>query len=1199
MGRILNFFDANQAHGGSKPPNNANGWKVPRNRLDVSNAIVEAHKSSDAIVNREDKQFSCEMKKTSTPKKKAGGTPMKTLIAHEMLQGSDSKCRTPNVIARLMGLDTLPTGSVLTNQIQEAEKHSQKQPSLKQRQQADSTSNVRDYSEKAKALEFNPTQGYSFPKSRQCAVDHANLREAHPFDNSPREKHQRRFKEKYENWQASKLKDYTESLKLDKVNMHAVEENMLKYEKLNEVKIALVRQKFMDAKRLATDETLQQSKEFVEAVEFLQSNKDAFLKFLEEPNSLFSKKPQHSRSMPSAPEVKQITLLKSSNATKACQMLTEEDNNKERCPKGGRKTEKHHRKPTVPRDFADKKELQEVQSLPPTRPVSGCLMHDQSKKYAPTRSNGKSNSNFLPTKIVVLKPGPGRAQYVQADSPPSRSPRYQTCSKAPKEIETTSSQDYLQEVRLPLEMELSKTSKDKSWSVIEGFQERFGNEPKYPGEVAKEIARHVRESLTRDLMNDIPRRAEALTSVTGFDGNISSSNRSVSDYGGVDPDVYTPDAKTLGGCGSSFSSPSHSFSRFLDSPDFTVNSEAKKRLLERWRSTHGNEEEQQSQRASSTLGEMLSLPERKKEESESKNPRQNVKCIDTVEESQRLSHHTLESRSKIKKPLRHEGAAEWEGSLGYRNGDDNSDFSQRDLLRSRSVPVSANTYDRGIMEKQCEVSTCDIAQDRSSNSICVESIKSKSEKSIFKGKVSSLKGSFLLRGKRSNSKRSNSQKSNCAQLGPDLKLLSDEERCVPLQQMQVELQQKQQEPCKPLIDAPEPTSKPAECSAVAVSETSDIDAEASEQLTSESSHKDPITVECEEMLSSVHADGMKMAMSPELLQPEFPSLGTPIIKLPVFETRVPENNIEKGEHPSPVSVLDSPFQEEISTPKEFREISSNLHDLRLRLNLLRLESSERSIHTSEDLLHGDSVVFKDFEIGEVDTPRENTCISPSEVEMSHTSKSLLSNIESSNFESLKIDGILCSEEQQPDLLYMRTVLVASGFTGDCNIFFARWHSPSYPLDPCLFEKSENLYKDALQPETSCSDNRLAKAGVASGMKAYRSKSERQLLYNCINEVLLDILGPFFNRRPWTRPSKMKFRPVPAGKQLMQEIWAKLCHHLYPPSGTHCTLQNLGANDLSSEVVWMDLQDDVETLGHEIGRILFNDLIEDVLCDLVS
>lgn len=1194
MGRILNFFDANQAHGGSRVPNNANGWKVPKHRLDVSNAILEAHKSSDVIVNREDKQCACEMKKASTTKKKASGTPMKTLIAHEMSQGSDSKSRTPNVIARLMGLDTLPTGSVPTNQIQEAERHAQKHPSLKQRQQADSASNVRDYSEKAKALECNPAQGFSFPKSRQWAVDHADLREAHPVDNSPREKHQRRFKEKYEKWQASKLKDYTESLKPEKFNMHAVEENMLKYEKMNEAKINLVREKFMDAKRLATDETLHQSKEFVEAIEFLQSNKESFLKFLEEPNSLFSKKLQHSQSMPSAPQVKQITLLKSSSATKTCQMSTEEDNNKERYPKGGRKTEKHLRKPTVPKDFADKKESQESRSLPPTRSVSPSLMHDQSKKYATTRSNGRSNSSSLPTKIVVLKPGPGRAQYVQADPPSSCSPRYQTCSKSPKEIETTSSQGYLQEMQVPLEMEPRKTSKDKSWSVIEGFQERFGNEPKYPREVAREIARQVRESLTRDLMNDIPRCAEAVTSVTGFDGNISSSNRSVSDYGGVDQEEVAS-AKTLGGCGSSFSSPSDSFSRFLDSPDFTVNNEAKKRLLERWRSTHGNEEEQQSQQAFSTLGEMLALPERKKEESELKKPKQIIKCIDTVEERQRLSHHMLESGSKSNKPVRHEGAAEWEGSLGHRNGDDdNSNFSQRDLQRSRSVPVSATTYDRVTMDKQCKVSTRDIAHDRSSSDICVESIKSRSEKSIFKGKVSSLKGSFLLRGKRSNSKRANTPKSNCAHLGTDLELQSDEERCVPLQQMQVELQQKQLEPCKLLIDAPESTSKPVECSAVAVSETSSIDDEASEQPTSESSQKDPIYVECEEMLSCVHADRMKTAMSPESLQPEFPSPGSPIIKLPVFETRVPENNVEKGEHPSPVSVLDSPFQEEISTPKEFKEISSNLHDLRLRLDLLRLESLERSIHTSEDLLYGDSILFKDYENGEVDTPRENTCISPSEVEILHTSKSLLSNVENCNLESLKIDGIFCSEEQQLDLLYMRSVLVASGFTGDCNIFFARWHSPSYPLDPCLFEKSEDLYKDAIQSETSCSDNTLAKVGVASGMKVYRSKSERQLLYNFINEVLLDILGPFFNHRPWTRPTKMKFRPMPAGKQLIKKIWAELCHHLYPPSGTHCASQNLVANDL-----WMDLQDDMETLGHEIERTIFSDLIEELICDLVS
>jgi len=51
------------------------------------------------------------MKKASTIKKKVGEIPMKTLIAHEMSQGSDSKWCTRNVIACYMGLDTLPIGS--------------------------------------------------------------------------------------------------------------------------------------------------------------------------------------------------------------------------------------------------------------------------------------------------------------------------------------------------------------------------------------------------------------------------------------------------------------------------------------------------------------------------------------------------------------------------------------------------------------------------------------------------------------------------------------------------------------------------------------------------------------------------------------------------------------------------------------------------------------------------------------------------------------------------------------------------------------------------------------------------------------------------------------------------------------------------------------------------------------------------------
>jgi hypothetical protein len=46
--------------------------------------------------------------------------------------------------------------------------------------------------------------------------------------------------------------------------------------------------------------------------------------------------------------------------------------------------------------------------------------------------------------------------------------------------------------------------------------------------------------------------------------------------------------------------------------------------------------------------------------------------------------------------------------------------------------------------------------------------------------------------------------------------------------------------------------------------------------------------------------------------------------LPHPESGASEVNNEKAEQPSPVSVLDSPFQEETPSPKGFKEISSNL-----------------------------------------------------------------------------------------------------------------------------------------------------------------------------------------------------------------------------------------------------------------------------------
>ncbi|XP_078427722.1 GPI-anchored adhesin-like protein, putative (DUF3741) [Wolffia australiana] len=80
-----------------------------------------------------------------------------------------------------------------------------------------------------------------------------------------------------------------------------------------EKRMDLVRQKFMEAKRLATDQRLLQSKEFQGALEILSSNRDLFLKLLEEPNSLLSQAAAPPPPPP-PPAMKRITVLKPSKS---------------------------------------------------------------------------------------------------------------------------------------------------------------------------------------------------------------------------------------------------------------------------------------------------------------------------------------------------------------------------------------------------------------------------------------------------------------------------------------------------------------------------------------------------------------------------------------------------------------------------------------------------------------------------------------------------------------------------------------------------------------------------------------------------------------------------------------------------------------------------------------------------------------------
>ncbi|CAM8928781.1 unnamed protein product [Rhodiola kirilowii] len=155
---------------------------------------------------------------------------------------------------------------------------------------------------------------------------------------------------------------------------------------LEQKKMALVRQKFVEAKRLVTDDKLRQTKEFQDALEFLSSNQDLLLKCLQEPNCSLTQHLYEMNSIPVAAETKRITVLKPSKIEADEKISVSEKKNEKQAKKS----------------------------------ASVALTHGRSK------SNDERSSTFsywdaddpLPTRIVVLKPSIGSAYEIGTPASP-------------------------------------------------------------------------------------------------------------------------------------------------------------------------------------------------------------------------------------------------------------------------------------------------------------------------------------------------------------------------------------------------------------------------------------------------------------------------------------------------------------------------------------------------------------------------------------------------------------------------------------------------------------------------------------------------------------------------------------------------------------------------------------------------------------
>ncbi|KAF8090326.1 hypothetical protein N665_0479s0029 [Sinapis alba] len=346
-------------------------------------------------------------------------------------------------------------------------------------------------------------------------------------------------------------------------------------------KLDLVRRKFMEAKRLVTDDKLHGSKEFQEALQVLSSNKDLFVELLQESNSFFSHDLSDFQPVSPHPDAKRITVLRPSKAQK-------------------------------------------------------CVVQDsRGKQVKKTQETGC----IEPTRIVVLKPGPGKALDIKAIASPSF------------------------------------------------FDEAGDDETR---QVAKEITRQIRETFRGHCMNETLSSSSSYSVLSnGYlcdDGSLNAGNS----------EIMSSSSRHSWDCANRFETPfsSSSFRRVSFSPESSVYREAKKRLSERWAMMSLNGETHQQQktlpRVSTALGDMLALSETKvptrfSEESNKakQESRRSVSCIgsglDQVKSASESTLNTLE-RSKSVPEIRLNGGTSVSGTSKAQ--------AHRGLTESRSLKSS-------------------------------------------------------------------------------------------------------------------------------------------------------------------------------------------------------------------------------------------------------------------------------------------------------------------------------------------------------------------------------------------------------------------------------------------------------------------------------------------------------------------------------
>ncbi|RCV45374.1 hypothetical protein SETIT_9G448700v2 [Setaria italica] len=436
--------------------------------------------------------------------RKGSAVPMKMLIDEEFSNDVNARHISPGAVGRLMGLDSLPSSGTHNQHIY-----------------------TRSHAPKTSPVGFHDRDGLheSIPHRRSAddIIDVFEVMEATKtkMHRSPRSK----------NGNTSSRSDKTDSADID-----------------------FIRQKFIDAKRLSTDESLHMSEEFNETLDALVSNRDVLLEFLQKFDPVV-RRDLHKRDSPSS-TANCITILKPSRRN---QSTATESNFSEQ------KEVKHSlRKPYPNVSYQSLKE------------ESGSLR----QKLSRSGHHENAGNQGCPTRIVVLKPSLEKPHDVEGALPLHH------------EI---SHSDYRKHKEYQDVGRWSPYTEDYMCQVPLGDSETLGRMGKGSREIAREITKQMRAARGGSRKHVV--NSETITFASDERSQFLSS---VSKHKTPEAIHRSSEICDVWPSSSFNSSPTYS-------AETSVSKEAKRHLSNRWKKTHQCQDQVTDSDGFSTLGDVLAL----------------------------------------------------------------------------------------------------------------------------------------------------------------------------------------------------------------------------------------------------------------------------------------------------------------------------------------------------------------------------------------------------------------------------------------------------------------------------------------------------------------------------------------------------------------------------------------------------------------